>query len=89
MLTWKVGTPHLRRIGKFMSKTVEVNVYELKRVFLLMEEVNDLFHQESKFKDSEIVEKFANAHYSEIRELYYDVLWDMLPADVQEEIEDR
>jgi len=72
-----------------MSDKVEVKTDELKRVFLLMEEIHDLFHQEDNYKGSEIVEKFANAHYSEIRDIYYDVLWDMLPNDVQEQLEDR
>ena len=70
-----------------MTRKVEVNVEEIRRVFLLLEEINSLFHQPMKYQDSEYITKFAELKYSEIKELYYNTVWDWLPSDIQEEIE--
>jgi hypothetical protein len=68
---------------------VEVDASELKRVFILMEHIHDVFHQESKYKDPEKIVEFVNTYYPEIRDVYYDVLWDMLPQSMQKQLEDR
>jgi len=72
-----------------MSKTIAVDLDEARRVFDLLEEVHDLFHQPMKYKDTQIVEKFAEDHYEQIKRLYYDVVWHWLPPDVQRELEER
>jgi hypothetical protein len=36
--------------------------------------------------DQKLMKKFANENYSEIHELYYKIIWNWLPKDVQEEI---
>lgn len=70
-----------------MSIKIEVDVDEVRRVFSLLEEVNSLFHQPLKHKDINLVVNFAENNYPEIKELYYDLVWNWLPKDVQEEIE--
>jgi len=71
-----------------MSK-IEIELEDLKRVFFLLEDINHLFHQPMYFNDSDMVEAFADRNFDEIGELYYKVIWNLLPAEVQEEIENR
>jgi hypothetical protein len=66
-----------------MNKKIEVDLNEVKRVYKLMEEINDFFHQPMNFKN---VEKFAKEKYKEINSVYYDVIWGWLPKDIQNEI---
>lgn len=70
------------------KKSIEIDVSEARRVFDLLEKINDLFHQPMKYKDIEVVESFADDNYSEIQELYYNIVWKWFPDDIQEEIED-
>ena len=72
-----------------MSEKVEVNVEEIRRVFAFLEEANDLFHQPMKYENSDVVKKFSKEHYGEIKELYYDVVWNWLPEKIKHEIEER
>ncbi len=72
-----------------MSVKVEIELDEARRVLDLLEKVNDLFHQPMKFKDAVQVEAFANENYQEIRLLYYDVVWDWMPEDVKEDIQNQ
>ena len=41
-----------------------------------------------KYEDPELVKAFAEANYKEIRDLYYNVVWEWLPESVKAEIED-
>lgn len=70
-----------------MEKRIEVDLSEVKRVFYLLENINHLFHQPMYYRDTNIVESFANANYGEIKDLYYKVVWEWLPGDVKKEIE--
>lgn len=71
-----------------MSKKIEVDLEEVQRVFALLEDLNALFHQPMKCKDSEYVSNFAKKNYPEIKDLYYEIVWNWLPKDVQEKIEE-
>jgi len=68
------------------EKTITIELEEAMRVFKILEEVNDLFHQQLYYKDQKIVAKFAKDYYKEIHALYYDVVWNWLPKNVQDEI---
>jgi hypothetical protein len=59
---------------------------EVKRVFDLMEEMNRFFHDPTNYSH---VEEFAQKFYPEIRYIYYDILWDWLPEEIQREYEER
>ncbi len=72
-----------------MSESVEISIAEARRVFDLLEEMNNLFHQPMNFSNLEEMERFATAYYPEIRELYYQVVWDWLPEGMQSEIKNR
>ncbi len=65
-----------------MAEKIAVDTDEVKRVFLLMEKVNEFFHQPENFED---VGEFANSNYKEIREVYYEIIWNWLPEDLKRE----
>jgi len=65
---------------------VTVPLSEVRELFELLEKLNALFHQEARYADPAYVRGFADAHYEQIRRLYYDTVWEWLPPDVQDEI---
>ena len=52
---------------------------DLLRLYSLMEKLNNFFHQEQYYLDREIAVRTARECYPEIREFYYDILWQELP----------
>ena len=72
-----------------MEDKTQIKTQDLLRIYKLLEEVNDLFHQPLKYKNAEAVEKFAESHYPEIRDLYYEVVWNYLPPKIQQNLEER
>lgn len=72
-----------------MTEQVVVDLKDVMRVFQLMEEMNAFFHQPMNFESVDKVQAFAHSHYPEIGELYYRVVWDWLPGDVQEKLLNR
>jgi hypothetical protein len=68
---------------------IQVDLEEVKRVFGLLEELHDFVHQPLKYRDAAQVEAFVDAYYPEIKDLYYQVVWNWLPQDVQREITER
>lgn len=75
-----------REISNMIKNEVSIDVTEIVRVFRLLEEMNDLFHQPAKYGDPAVVKEFANEHYPEIKDLYYEVVWNWLPANLQNKI---
>jgi hypothetical protein len=63
-----------------------IDLDEAIRVFRLLEKANQLFHQPMAYKDVETVAKFSDENYQEIKALYYNVVWDWLPEEVQASI---
>ena len=59
------------------------------RLYRLMEKLNWFFHQEMHYLDRETAEKTARECYPEIRDFTYDILWNDLPKEVQEQFMDR
>ena len=58
------------------------------RLYQLMEKLNWFFHQEMHYLDRETAEKTARECYPEIRDFTYDILWNDLPKEVQEQFMD-
>ena len=56
------------------------------RLYRLMEKLNWFFHQEMHYLDRDIAEKTARECYPEIRDLYYDILWNDLQEGTQEQL---
>ena len=65
-----------------------MNRDEIKRLYLMLEELNDFFHQPDNFS-SEKVQEFAERIYPEIKEMYYETVWNQLPTDLRDELENR
>jgi len=72
-----------------MKESISIPVSEVKEVFELLEEINQLFHQPLNHKDLEAVEMFAKSNYPAIKKLYYETVWNWLPKDEQEYYDKR
>ena len=70
------------------SKCPPISPAEVRRVYELLEKLQELFHQPLYYEDPGRVRKFAEANYGEIRELYYNVVWEWLPEDLRKELAD-
>ena len=68
-------------------KQTKITDKDIIRLFRLLEELNDLFHQPLKYEDIEYVKNFADKFYPEIKEFYYDIVWNWLPDYEKKEIE--
>jgi len=67
---------------------IEISRSDLIRLTKFIEESNKLFHQQMRYRDQDIVQKFATEQYPEIRYLLYDLFTKMLPADIKKELWD-
>ena len=56
------------------------------RLYRLMEKLNWFFHQEMHYLNRDIAEKTARECYPEIRDFTYDILWNDLPKEIQEQL---
>ena len=59
------------------------------RLYRLMKKLNWFFHQEMHYLDRGTAEKTARECYPEIRDFTYDILWNDLPKEVQEQLMDE
>lgn len=77
---------------EIMNRTVEVSLDEVLRVFRTLEKLQQFFHQPLHYPDIGAVEEFLgnrnSGAFKDINDLYYGVVWNWLPADVQREIEE-
>ena len=77
-------TPLSIRIGKLVMKRDD-----LRDLYILLEELNDFFHQPDNYSSVEQVQRFAKKIYPDISKMYYETVWKSLPKDVQEELVNR
>ncbi|EMY76970.1 hypothetical protein LEP1GSC060_3413 [Leptospira weilii serovar Ranarum str. ICFT] len=70
-------------------KKIEIPLDDLKRIFKFLENVHDWMHQPLYYRNIELVEKFVNENYEEVKELYYHVIWNRLPEGTRNEIEEN
>jgi hypothetical protein len=66
---------------------IQIPLDEAIRVFRFLERANDLMHQPMGYQDPQQVEAFVEANYPELRELYYRIVWNWLPAQAKARIE--
>jgi len=73
-----------------MERKIEINLDEALQAFLLTEELVKLLHQPGNY-NSVSLEDFAIKQngYKRLADLYYNVLWNWLPDDVKQSLEDR
>ena len=74
--------------NKELLKTIKAQEEQI-RLYRLMEKLNWFFHQEMHYLDRETAEKTARECYPEIRDFTYDILWNDLPKEVQEQLMDE
>jgi hypothetical protein len=72
-----------------MSRKIEVKLDEVKRVFLHLEDLNSFFHSPTKFEDIDKVKEYVENMYPELQTMYYDIVWNWLPPDVQKQMINR
>jgi hypothetical protein len=73
-----------------MSEKIEVELSQVKDIFLLLEELNDFFHDPDKYRDqTRVVDYVESGMYSKLHTAYYTTVWNWLPPEVQQQIEDR
>ncbi|PAW76978.1 MAG: hypothetical protein B9S32_12805 [Verrucomicrobia bacterium Tous-C9LFEB] len=71
-------------------ENVEIKVTEIRDVFECLEKLNDFLHQPENYRSPEQIERFMQSGaYQNLRHLYYDVVWQWLPPEVQREYENR
>ena len=58
------------------------------RLYRLMEKLNWFFHQEMHYLDRNIADQTAREGYPEIRELTSDMLWNDLPKEVLDQLDE-
>jgi hypothetical protein len=72
-----------------MKDQISISIEEAVRVFRMLGELNSLTHQPMNFETVDIAKQFAEKNYPEIKSLYYHVVWNWLPKEVQERIENE
>lgn len=68
------------------DEDIKISPNQVRELFALMEEVQDLFHQPMYYENLETVKKFADKHYQAIHKAYYKTLWDLLPQEDKDRI---
>lgn len=72
-----------------MDTHVKIPLQEVRRVFDFLEKAHELMHQPMAYRDPKRVERFVEDNYAEVRDLYYQVVWNWLPDEVRKEIEEQ
>ena len=65
-----------------MPEKAEVDLSDVKKLYSLMEKLNEFFHQPDHYQDAGTVYKFMEGGaYKEIAHAYYHILWNWLPQE--------
>jgi hypothetical protein len=71
-----------------MATQVHVPIDEVVRVFRFLEKLHELMHQPLAYQNAQQVKAFIDVNYPELKELYYNVVWNWLPEQVKSHIEE-
>ena len=76
-----------------LKRRVEVDLDEIIELFLIIERLQQFFHQPLHYEtlvqlNSFLGDRYSGA-YAEMHQAYYEILWNWLPPDIQRQIEDR
>ena len=73
-----------------MGEKIQVDLDEVKQLFLFLEELVGFFHQPMKYGDqAKVIDYVENGMYDKRHAAYYNIVWNWLPPAIQKEIEDR
>ena len=63
-----------------------LNKEDIMEIYLLMDKLNEIFHDPSRSEDINIIKKFGDTYYPIIHKLYYKTLWNALTIEQRKEI---
>lgn len=73
-----------------MSEKIQINLNEVKELFLFLEDLNQFFHSPSNYGDQQqLIAYVEGGMYDKLRRLYYHTVLDWLPPSARKEFEDR
>lgn len=73
-----------------MSRKIEVNLDDVLRLFLFLEDLNQFFHSPTHYRDpAAVVAYVEGGMYDKLREMYYHLIPAWLPETVRSELENR
>ena len=63
-----------------------LNKEYIMEIYLLMDKLNEIFHDPSRSEDINIIKEFGDTYYPIIHKLYYKTLWNALTIEQRKEI---
>ena len=63
-----------------------LNKEDIMEIYLLMDKLNEIFHDPSRSEDIDTIKKFGDKYYPIIHKLYYKTLWNALTIEQRKEI---
>ena len=76
----KKNKPSQRKYMKILNQN------DVMEIYLLMDKLNEIFHDPDRSGDINIVQKFGDEYYPLIHKLYYKTLWNALTLEQRKEI---
>ena len=72
------------------SRTMTVKLKEVEELFFFLQGLHRIYHSNERSSDPRLVQSFwSEGGYSKLNKLYYEVVWNWLPEDVRNEIENN
>ncbi|MCQ9124041.1 MULTISPECIES: hypothetical protein [Rodentibacter] len=66
-----------------MKKLTEKDIL---KIYLLLDKLNEIFHDEERTLDQGIISRFADNYYPTIHKLYYETVWNALTVQQRKDI---
>lgn len=63
-----------------------LNKEDIMEIYLLMDKLNEIFHDPKRSEDVNIMQKFGDTNYPIIHKLYYQTLWNALTTEQRKEV---
>ena len=63
-----------------------LNKEDIMEIYLLMDKLNEIFHDPTRSEDVNVIKKFGDTYYPTIHKLYYKTLWNALTIEQRKEI---
>ena len=63
-----------------------LNKEDIMEIYLLMDKLNEIFHDPTRSEDINVIKKFGDTYYPTIHKLYYKTLWNALTIEQRKEI---
>lgn len=66
-----------------------LNRKDIMEIYLLLDKLNEIFHDPDRSRDVKIIQKFKDEYYPIINKLYTTTLWNALSVEQQKEIKHK